>query len=156
MKKTTQTSLRLRHLIGTLTLALLLATPAIGSGIYKWTDDNGKVHYGSQRPQDASAERMKLDVPEYASEQDSEEGAEDEKPGDKQKKEVKLKDGGDPAAANKERTAYCANERKRLKTVEKNKTIHEKDATGKVIKLAAKERNKRLDSIKANISKYCK
>ncbi|MDH5387652.1 MAG: DUF4124 domain-containing protein [Gammaproteobacteria bacterium] len=152
MKKTTQISLLLRHLIGTLTLALILASPAIGSGIYKWTDDNGKVHYGSQRPQDASAERMKLQV----SEPYSQENAEDEKPEEKQEKEVKLKDNGDPEAANEERTAYCANERKRLQTVEKNKTIHEKDSTGKVIKLAAKERSQRLDSIKANISKYCK
>ena len=58
--------------------------------------------------------------------------------------------------AKQERIIYCKKERKRLQTVSKNKTIHEKDATGKVIKLASKERNQRIAKIKANISKYCK
>lgn len=136
----------LKKMLTTLILALVISPAAMSTGIYKWTDENGKVHYGSQRPPDAEAEKLKLQVsqptpsPEKAKE-------------DKETDEANLPEDD---KAKKERLAYCKTERKRLKTVAKNKTIHEKDATGKVIQLAAKERKQRLSKIQANIDKYCK
>ena len=46
-----------------LILALVVSPAAVGAGIYKWTDANGNVTYGSQRPEDAPAEKMNLYVP---------------------------------------------------------------------------------------------
>ena len=143
---------QLKQLLATLILALVLSPSAVNAGIYKWTDENGKVHYGAQRPKDAPAEKMKLHVPEPASQPYSEE--EDQE--SKAKEEPKLEDHGDQEKANQERAAYCANERKRLKTVEKNKEVYEKDASGKVNKVSSEVRNQRLNKIRANISKYCK
>ena len=146
MKNSIQISLCLKHLLGILTLALILATPAISSGFYKWTDENGTIHYGSRRPADAVAEKMDIKI--------SEPSPVAEKP-----EEDKTTDRADPAVddkANQERVVYCKSERKRLRIAEINKVVYEKDATGKVIKLASKERNQRINKIKANIDKYCK
>ncbi len=125
-------------------LAVMLAPAVFATGVYKWVDDNGKIHYGSQRPQDASAERLQLNVPTPATRP---EDAEEEATG------VEL---SDDDKAQKERDAYCKSERARLKTVEKTADIHEKDASGNVRKLSAADRNQRLSKIRANISQYCK
>ena len=143
MKNLIENTLCLKPLLGILALTFLLASPAMSSGFYKWTDEEGKVHYGSRRPADAQAEKLKLHLSEPATK--PEQAEEDKK--------VELT--GDDKA-NQERVIYCTNERNRLKTIEKNMSIHEKDAAGKTIKLGADARNQRLNKIKANISKYCK
>lgn len=131
-------------LVTTLILMLIMSPSAMGAGIYKWVDENGKIHYGSQRPEDAKAKKMKLHVPEPAAKPE---------PTEDDEKKVDL---SDEDKASQERKAYCETERKRLKTVAKNKQIHKKDANGKVIKMSSNEREERLNKIKANISKYCK
>jgi hypothetical protein len=149
MKKFTETTIltgRHRHLklLTSLMLAFLLAPAAFATGVYKWVDENGKTHYGSQRPQDASAERLKLNVPTPATQP---EDAEKEAAG------VEL---SDDDKAQQERDAYCKSERARLKTVEKTADIHEKGPDGEVRKLSTADRNQRLNKIRANISQYCK
>lgn len=151
MKKFTETTIhfvtgRHRHLklLATLMLAFMLSPAAFATGVYKWVDENGKTHYGSQRPQDASAERLKLNVPTPATQPDDAE---------KEATDVEL---SDDDKARQERDAYCKSERARLKTVEKTTDLHEKDANGNVRKLSAAARNQRLNKIRANISQYCK
>jgi len=144
MKKLTQTTLLIKNLLGILALALILSTPAT-AGIYKWVDENGKTHYGSKRPENAPAEKMKLKIPPPASSPEQEEETNDAV--------TKLTK---PEKADEERTAYCEGERKRLQTVMKNKKIHEKDSKGNIQELSAKTRTQRLNKIKENISKYCK
>lgn len=43
-------------------LALGLAGAALAQGVYKWTDAEGKVHYGSQPPPDRKTEQLKVDT----------------------------------------------------------------------------------------------
>ncbi|MCW8830297.1 MAG: DUF4124 domain-containing protein [Gammaproteobacteria bacterium] len=156
MKKSIEISSQLRQLLATLMLTLIISPSAMSEGIYKWTDENGKVHYGSQRPEDAKAEKMNLYVPKPASQPESQKDIDEKNPEGEQTQETKPKDHDTPEAANKERTAYCANERKRLQTIENNEEIHEEDASGKINKLSSDARNKRLAKIRANIAKYCK
>ncbi len=151
MKNFTETTIhfvtgRHRHLklLTSLILAFMLAPAALATGVYKWVDDNGKIHYGSQRPQDASAERLKLNVPMPATQPEDAE---------KEAADVEL---SDDDKARQERDTYCKNERARLKTVEKTADIHEKNANGEVRKLSAADRKQRLNKIRANISQYCK
>ncbi|MDH5711857.1 MAG: DUF4124 domain-containing protein [Gammaproteobacteria bacterium] len=140
------------RLLSSLILTLALFPTVVNAGVYKWTDQQGNVHYGSQRPDDAEAERMKLDIPPTLPIKETTEET-NNKEGDK--KEAELKDDGDQEKATKERTEYCANERKRLHTATSNKEIHEKDASGNVKALSAEARNQRINKIKDNIAKYC-
>lgn len=132
-----------RQILLALLLAFIMLPTAMATGVYKWTDENGKVHYGSQRPENAEAETLNIN---------------DSQPTPAPKKSEGADEANLPVddKAKQERLAYCKKERNRLKTVEKNKTIHEKDASGNVVKLAAKERQQRLSKIQANINKYCK
>ena len=42
-----------------LSVCLLMVFPAMGTDVYRWTDQNGRVHYGG-RPPAAGAQRMQL------------------------------------------------------------------------------------------------
>lgn len=45
-------------------LALLLCSAAVAhAGVYKWTDANGKVHYGDQPPTATDASKPRLTAP---------------------------------------------------------------------------------------------
>jgi hypothetical protein len=136
--------LRLARMLATLMLAFTLSPAAIGAGIYKWTDENGKVTYGSQRPEDIQAEKMQLRVPEPATKPEADKAS-----------EADAADMSDDDKAKKERVVYCANERKRLQTLSQNQEIHEKNDQGEVQKLSAEARNQRLEKIRANLSQYC-
>ncbi|HHJ16051.1 MAG TPA: glutaredoxin family protein [Gammaproteobacteria bacterium] len=51
-----------------MTLMLLLMLPSLlSAGIYSWTDENGKVHYGDRPPVDRNAERVTVRVNTYES-----------------------------------------------------------------------------------------
>lgn len=41
-------------------LAIVAVTPAATEEIYKWTDENGVVHFGSRKPDAVDAEQVKL------------------------------------------------------------------------------------------------
>ncbi len=46
-----------RCVIGT--VALFLATAALGEEFYRWQDDNGQIHYGQQPPEGVEAKPIK-------------------------------------------------------------------------------------------------
>ena len=48
--------------------ALLLLLPAVSTaGIYSWTDENGKVHFGDRPPIDSKADEIRVRVNTYES-----------------------------------------------------------------------------------------
>jgi len=45
----------------------LLAAPTVaGAGVYKWVDENGKVHFGDQPPADADKQEIKGRISTYS------------------------------------------------------------------------------------------
>jgi len=52
-----------RLIIATVSMVILFSSSTVPAGkIYKWTDAEGKVHYGSEKPAGAEAEKMKVDT----------------------------------------------------------------------------------------------
>ena len=136
-----------KPVLSVLMLVFFLSSSMVNAkGIYKWTDENGETHYSAQRPEDSDAEKMKLYVPEPASQPESK----------KTTPEEEQVEPTEDDKAKQERVEYCKKERELLQTVLKNKELYEKDATGKETKIKSKARIQRLEKIKANISKYCK
>lgn len=45
-----------------LLISALLAWPAWSGEIYKWTDGNGRVHYGERPPKEKEAEKLELEL----------------------------------------------------------------------------------------------
>ena len=48
-----------------LLFTLLMACHAVADGVYKWVDDKGKVHYGSQEPVNQQAEQTTISIKTY-------------------------------------------------------------------------------------------
>jgi glutaredoxin len=53
------------RLLFPLLLLLLIAAPPTAAGIYTWTDDSGKVHYGDRPPSDRDVEAVTVRVNTY-------------------------------------------------------------------------------------------
>lgn len=48
-----------------LLILLVLASLAAGAQLYKWTDSQGRVHYGDRPPEDAKKQELKIQVRSY-------------------------------------------------------------------------------------------
>lgn len=161
------------HLLSTLLMAALFVPPGVTAGIYKWTDEQGKVHYGSQRPADAAAERLKINAdpspysdPAEAEETDKDAKKESDKESkDEKKKEAEAKKRAEAEAAKaaekpqisrKEKQKLCAQARANVQTIESRGRVRVKDEAGNSRHLTDQERSKELAASRKNVSKYCK
>ena len=58
---------RIRTFLAALALSALLASPAGVAQLYKWVDDQGKVHYGDSPPEGAALEQIRGNVSSFTS-----------------------------------------------------------------------------------------
>jgi len=140
------------------------------AGIYKWVDAEGNVHYGQQRPADASSEKM--DVQQYAprdsssykrpgtngtdgSDGNTDNAATDEtdkKNLEPEKPEKKV----ETAAEKKRRLVACAQARKNLSTMQSVGRIRSKDKDGNVTYMSQTQKEAKMSQAKSLIAKHCK
>lgn len=140
-------------------MGLTLSVSQIASaGIYKWVDEQGNVHYGEQRPQNTSSQKMQ--VQKYAPENKStykrpsytpstkstNKNTQDNPP--EKKKETR--------AEKKKRLAACEKTRANLKMMEEIGRIRAKDKDGNTRYLSQKEKEAKMQKNREQISKYCK
>jgi hypothetical protein len=116
------------------TICLGFAFPAVyATGIYKWVDSQGNVHYG-QDPQGDSSQQMKLKIPKTtsSSEDSSDQTAdtnEDDSQGDNAKKSAEKQ----AAAQDREKEARhknCQIAKKRLAAISAGGRLYEVDEKG--------------------------
>lgn len=151
-------------LLSALLIALVSTPLGITAGVYKWTDAEGNVHYGSQRPTDATAERMKIQTDEqpYADVTADKDKKDEtgEKTGKDEKKEEKKaeapKPPEPPKLSKKEKQARCAQARKNLQTILSRGRVRVKDESGSSRHLTDAERSKRIAREKKEVSKHCR
>jgi hypothetical protein len=148
---------------------LIIATTSmvilLGSGrspaekIYKWTDAEGNVHYGSEKPADAPAEKMKVDTGLTGTNT----GAEAL---DKLKQQVddeaqRIKEEGIPeqppvpALPMKEVKRRCAAARQDLATIKSRGQLRERDEQGNTRFVGEEERQRRIKQAQKQIKEYC-
>ena len=143
-------------------LITVMSTPlAVTAGIYKWTDEQGNVHYGSQRPEDATAERMKIESdkpPATEKNAAKDTGKEPKKEGEAEKKPeaVPPKAAVEPKISKKEKQRLCQQARGDMQTIEARGRVREMDESGNTRYLTDQERTKRLSATRADVNKYCK
>ncbi len=147
-------------------LCLLLSYSAQGMGsIYKWVDENGNVHYGSQRPAESSAEKMSVDMhapqdtstynrpgqKDKTAPADGAEGetAEKEKAEDEEKKPM-------TAAEKKKLQAACQQARKQLATMQAKGQIRVRDKDGSTSYLSQEQKDSRIKQLRDAVAKKCK
>ena len=137
------------------------------AGIYKWVDDEGNVHYGQQRPADASSEKM--DVQQYAprdtsgykrpadksSDDNTDSAATDEADNKKQEAEKPEKK-VETAAEKKRRLMACSQARKNLSTMQSIGRVRSKDKDGNVTYMSQTQKEEKMSQAKSLIAKHCK
>lgn len=115
-----------------LILSLLLASAAAGANsVYKWTDKNGRVHYGDRPPQ-LNAEKVEA------------------KPGT---------EATDPVAAastpEAKRAAECKQQKDQLAVYKSTERVVERNALGQEREYSAEEKQKLIEMTQVKVQQAC-
>jgi hypothetical protein len=145
-------------------LAATLIPLAVTAGVYKWTDKEGNVHYGSQRPADATAERLKIKSSSqpYADKSVADDSKEDTKKDPDKAEEAEKPEAvapeppKEPKVSRKEKQARCQQARKSYDTIVSRGRVRVQLEDGSSRHMTDKERSKRLAQAKKNVAKYCR
>lgn len=143
------------------TIAILISLPlTVNAKIYKWVDEQGNVHYGSERPANTRAERMRIkEKPIFGGEySDDVKNKDEEKKKGEEKKPEKVQERleGDAIISKKEKTKLCKQAKSRVQSIQNSGRLRAYDEKGNSRILSDKERNKRLAGAKNNVKEYCR
>ena len=141
---------------------LILITPvAAHAGVYKWVDENGKVHYGDQPKASQPTVEMNIDdttpAPSYSDDDLSREEkrerllqAMEEDRLDKQEKRDKQK------AENEKNRQKCNRYRDRMRHYQRANALYKLDKDGNRVYMSDSERASATKSLRTKINKYCR
>ena len=141
------------------TVILFSSAVVVAEKIYKWTDAEGNVHYGSEKPVDAAAEKMKVDTGKTGVDRgakaldDLKQQADDE--AEKIKEEGVPAQPPVPSLPMKEVKRRCQNARQDLATIQSRGQLRERDEKGNTTYVSEKEKQKRIKAAKQQIREYC-
>ena len=124
----------------------LLLSASLQAGSYKWTDEEGNVHYGSRPPAGSQYEKMKIDKAPRPSQTAPKTSAAKT---DKASQTIESE-----AAKNAEiRKQNCKAAKNNLKLYQVHRYI--KGADGKVRKLSDSEREAKIKTAEGHIRQFC-
>ncbi|MGD2052759.1 MAG: DUF4124 domain-containing protein [Gammaproteobacteria bacterium] len=141
-------------------MAILLGSSgAPAEKIYKWTDAEGNVHYGSEKPADAPAEKMKVDTGLTGANTGAEALDKLKQQADDEAQRIKEEGIPEqppvPALPMKEVKRRCAAARKNLATIQSRGQLRERDEQGNTRFVGEEERQRRIKQAKTQIREYC-
>ncbi|MBN8430360.1 MULTISPECIES: DUF4124 domain-containing protein [Microbulbifer] len=150
----------MRTTVTTLCFTLsLLATAAQADGIYKWVDENGVVHFGSQPPQQEEVEVVKAPKSErYKKWQEEQQAllaqrkmttaakADNNQTAEQTVQPAENTDSGEAEMAAREQR--CRSAQQRLQELERHARVREVDASGNYRVLPEEERQQRIKQTK--------
>ncbi len=145
----------------TLVTLLLTSTFSVHAGVYKWVDENGKVHYGDQPKAAQPAVEMNVDdtavtVPAFGGDISREEKRErlleamEEDRLEKQEKQEKQK------AIKEQNRRKCNAYRDRMRHYERASALYKLDDNGNRVYMSDIDRAKATKDLRAKINKYCR
>ena len=142
-------------------LLILVAPVAANAGVYKWVDENGKVHYGDQPK--ASQPTVEMNVDETTTEPSFSEDvlsreekrerllqSMEEDRLEKQEKRDKQK------AENEKNRQKCNRYRDRMRHYQRANALYKLDKDGNRVYMSDSERASATKSLNAKINKYCR
>jgi hypothetical protein len=148
--------------IATLSMLVLFSSATVLAGqIYKWTDAEGKVHYGSEKPADAAAtaEQMKVNTSKTGVDTGAE--ALDDLKQEADDEAEKIKEEGIPpqppvpSLPTKEVKQRCQKAKHDLLVIQSRAQLRERDEKGNVRYVSEKEKEQRVKAAKKQIKEYC-
>ena len=146
--------------IATLSTVILFSSAAALAGkIYKWTDAEGNVHYGSDKPADSDAEKMKVDTSKTGVDRGAEaldnlkQGVDDD--AERIKEEGIPAEPPVPSLPMKEVKKRCQNAKQDLATIQARGQLRERDASGEIRYVSDEEKQRRIKAAKQQVREYC-
>ncbi|MCW8911254.1 MAG: DUF4124 domain-containing protein [Gammaproteobacteria bacterium] len=141
-------------------ITLIALSPVTAyTGVYKWTDQDGKTHYSQTRPSsDIQYENLRIHgrAPQSTEPDDPKGKAGDakteKKPDTKDKKPAKKEN----KALSKESKAACQAARKNLAQMQASGRIRQKDAKGNISYLSEKQKQEAMKKEQKIIANNCK
>ncbi|MCB1856816.1 MAG: DUF4124 domain-containing protein [Gammaproteobacteria bacterium] len=143
-------------------LVFLLASGLAGADVYRWKDENGRVHFGD-RPGAVRAD--KIDVPdgERVLEQDGQQQLDAERAVSRQRlldayreeRESKQREQEAREARERERESRCIYARDILRGYQESGSIYQPLASGERRYLSATERREEIDRARADVAHWC-
>ncbi len=141
-------------------VALTIASGAVANEIYKWTDEDGNVHY-EDRPTGAATEerlymtysrtdsnavqqRVKARVDARTAREDARAAAAESQ-----------KEAADSAAVAAERAQKCENSRARLESYLQARRVYRTDENGERVYLDEEQRQEARQKAEEQVSKFC-
>ncbi|WP_295802692.1 DUF4124 domain-containing protein [uncultured Microbulbifer sp.] len=149
-------------------LALILGLPAfaLADGIYKWVDEDGVVHFGSQPPQEKQVEVVKAPKSERYKKWQQEQNAleagrklETAANTEEVKEQAKAPVTAEKSAINKAemaaRAQRCESAQRRLQELQSHARVREVDASGNYRVLPEEERQQRIQQAQQILQTSC-
>jgi hypothetical protein len=139
-------------------LGLLFSTPAL-AGVYKWTDEEGNVHFGDRPPSQEGAEQVK--VPKSAPPSQAPDAKERWETQQrmleiyKEDREKKKQAKAEEKRKRKEMEARCVIARDQLKSY-KDAVLYDLEEDGKRRYYDEEEKQATIAQLQAQIKKHCK
>jgi hypothetical protein len=135
------------------------ATAAVAGKIYKWTDAEGNVHYGSEKPADAASEKMKVDTGKTGVNRgaDALDNLKQEVDDEAQRvvEEGIPEEPAVPALPAKEVKKRCQAARQDLATIQSRGQLRERDEKGNTRYVSDEEKQQRIKAAKKQVREYC-
>jgi hypothetical protein len=139
----------------------LIVSAAAHAGVYKWVDDNGKVHYGDS-PQ-ASQATVEMNVDQTTTESSvSEDLLSREEKRERllqsmEEDRIEKQEQRDKRKAENDRNRQkCNRYRDRMRHYERANALYKLDRDGNRVYMSESERASATKSLRARISKYCR
>lgn len=150
--------MRYINLMATLILSVALASAATASEIYKWTDEDGNVHY-TDKPVDFSSERLNI----------ASSATDNDKVRAQTQARLDQQDAVAEAAANvpagpsqealraqaQERSEQCAKHQARVTRFTQSRRLYREDENGERTYLDEAETQKTRDKAEDQVREYC-
>ena len=128
--------MKTRHLIiGFAALAITISTGAFANDIYKWTDENGNVHYEDRPSGEASEQRLQFSYNRTNAKavqgrvQHRQDAANTRREAREEAEAAELT-AADERAAAKQKLAQCESYRTRLKTILESRRVYRENQAG--------------------------
>ena len=144
-------------------LATIFISNYCYSGVYKWVDDQGNIHYGQQRPGNIQAERMNLqnyapeDTSSYKRPGSKADAENNNAPADDNKNKTSDTEKKPESKADKKRRmAACAQAKKGLSNMQSSGRVRSKGKDGSINYLSEKQKAAKMKQSRDLISKHCK
>lgn len=140
-------------------LVFMAATNASAAKVYKWVDDEGNVHYGSNPPEDSNYKTLKT----YKQKPSTSPANDEATPkGDDTSATQKPAPGNAPEMADRrkeireEMKTRCETARHNLDVMETFRNITMEDPNGERRKIGQDEKEEKIKQAKEDIKRYCK